>query len=331
MELYTHRRGIEVFETPVRVPTPVEATDAASMQFVQDTVNTAQLGDKDRKEAVSHAIEQPIATLSGEQSITYTPLDGSADETVSLTDGMRVLLTAQDTFAANGLYVVRSGAWERPSDALDSTQIGHGTLVLVLDGKFRHHDFVLTADVALVGVSDQYWEDAHTTYRSAYNVHLPLFDKGAIIGAASYPDVDAAMFEIGHHLDVEKARLDTAEADIAYSATIQQGNTNDIAQLQADLATEQGRITALENVNASGKQSVASVVIAAGATHSVALNVVQAILPVYKVYSLVGGVVTSTPDTLEEQLAVNGSGEYTTLNLTNNGGTDVTIQVAIRF
>lgn len=63
-------------------------------------------------------------TLSGLQTI----------DVVALADGDRVLVRSQTAPAENGIYLARTGAWERASDWDGSGDVVTGTLVFVTSG-----------------------------------------------------------------------------------------------------------------------------------------------------------------------------------------------------
>ena len=63
-------------------------------------------------------------TLSGEQTV----------DAIALVDGDRVLCKDQSTSANNGIYVVRTGAWERAPDWDGTGDVVTGTLVFVTAG-----------------------------------------------------------------------------------------------------------------------------------------------------------------------------------------------------
>ena len=67
--------------------------------------------------AQSLVIKQPVKGLSDANIAALTGLSTTVDTTVALdTDGDRVLLTAQSTASENGIWIVHSGAWTRPTD-----------------------------------------------------------------------------------------------------------------------------------------------------------------------------------------------------------------------
>lgn len=63
-------------------------------------------------------------TLSGEQTV----------DTIALVDGDRVLAKDQTTSADKGIYIVRTGAWERAPDWDGDGDVVTGTLVFVPTG-----------------------------------------------------------------------------------------------------------------------------------------------------------------------------------------------------
>jgi hypothetical protein len=96
---------------------PVASSDAATKAYVDAAVSGLTV-----KPSVLALSTSNIASLSG----LATTVDGIALNT----DGQRVLLTAQTTASQNGIWVVHSGAWTRPSDfATGSHAAGDFTFV----------------------------------------------------------------------------------------------------------------------------------------------------------------------------------------------------------
>lgn len=105
------------FTGTVTVPTPVNSTDAVNKAYADALAQ----GLSAKASVVAMATSN--VTLSGAQTV-----DG-----VSLVAGNRVLLTGQTTASQNGVWVVQTGSWTRPTDfASGSTQIG--TYVFVEGG-----------------------------------------------------------------------------------------------------------------------------------------------------------------------------------------------------
>ncbi|QIG58378.1 hypothetical protein SEA_SKOG_226 [Gordonia phage Skog] len=94
-----------------------------------------------------------IATLSGQQSIdgVLAPLNS------------RVLLTAQTSSAANGLYIVNSGAWTRVADMAVGSYFVRGTVVMVSGGTNNANTFwQITSDSGVVGTNANSWSKVMT-------------------------------------------------------------------------------------------------------------------------------------------------------------------------
>ena len=88
-------------------------------------------------------------TLSGPQTV-----DG-----VSCVAGDRVLLKWQTAGAANGIYVVQTGAWTRAADADTAAKIARNTQVLSLGGTNQAAKlFVQTETVTTIGTDVQNWD-----------------------------------------------------------------------------------------------------------------------------------------------------------------------------
>jgi hypothetical protein len=103
--------------TITNVATPVNSTDAANKQYVDDSV--AGLSWKDE---VAAATTANIA-LSGAQTI-----DG-----VAVVANDRVLVKDQTTQSQNGIYIVAAGAWSRAGDANTGNEMS-GAAVFVRAG-----------------------------------------------------------------------------------------------------------------------------------------------------------------------------------------------------
>lgn len=101
--------GATAFTSTVTAQTPTQAGQVAIKSYVDSVA-----AGLDAKPSVA-ALAASNITLSGTQTI-----DG-----VAVTAGQRVLCTGQSTGSQNGLWVVASGSWTRPTDfASASTQLG---------------------------------------------------------------------------------------------------------------------------------------------------------------------------------------------------------------
>jgi len=114
----------------VSVATPSSANHAASKSYVDNIANGLHW-----KDSVKVATTANI-TLSGTQTIDGIAI--SADE--------RVLVRAQSTGSENGIYLCKSGAWERAAD-MDSASEFSGSAVFVQQGStYADIGFVCTND-----------------------------------------------------------------------------------------------------------------------------------------------------------------------------------------
>jgi hypothetical protein len=101
--------GPVAFTSTATAETPTQSTQIANKAYVDSVA-----AGLDAKPSVT-ALAASNITLSGTQTI-----DG-----VAVTAGERVLCTSQSTSSQNGLWVVASGSWTRPTDfASGSTQLG---------------------------------------------------------------------------------------------------------------------------------------------------------------------------------------------------------------
>jgi len=89
----------------VQVATPSAGNDAVNKTYVDGLVNGLQWKD-------------PVRALStvSDGNITLSGVSGQSLDGVSLSADDRVLLTEQTDASENGIWVVKSGAWERPAD-----------------------------------------------------------------------------------------------------------------------------------------------------------------------------------------------------------------------
>lgn len=125
---------------------PTSAQDAATRAYVDAQAQGSASGI-DPKEAVRAATTANI-TLSGTQTV-----DG-----VALAAGDRVLVKNQTTASGNGIYVVASGAWTRPTDASGSN-LTNGALVLATAGTANAGTqwYLQTPDPITVGTTALTW------------------------------------------------------------------------------------------------------------------------------------------------------------------------------
>lgn len=117
------------------VKTPVQDGDGANKAYVDSVAEGLDV--KDSVKAASTATDGNLANLSG----TAITLDG-----VSLSADDRVLVKNQTTASENGIYIVKSGSWER-SDDMDTGANAAGFFMFVEQGaSLADCGFVCTAN-----------------------------------------------------------------------------------------------------------------------------------------------------------------------------------------
>ena len=121
------------------VATPSAGTDVANKNYVDNVALGLSWKSPVR------AVATTSVTLSGAQTV----------DSVSLTDGDRVLITGQNSGtpnSANGIYVVStSGSWSRATDADASGELNAGTAVFVTEGTtYADTQWVLTTNNPIV-------------------------------------------------------------------------------------------------------------------------------------------------------------------------------------
>lgn len=99
------------------------SNDAARIIDVENAVQGAAAGI-DSKASVRLVATTNIASLTG-----LSPIDG-----VTPVGGDRLLLTAQTTASANGVYIAAAGAWSRAPDADTSPEVTPGAFWFVEEG-----------------------------------------------------------------------------------------------------------------------------------------------------------------------------------------------------
>ncbi len=106
------------------LPAPTAAGQAAEYSWTIGQIQSAAAGISS-KPAVNAVATTNIAALTG----TTTVVDG-----ITITAGLRVLLTAQTTASQNGVYVAAAGAWARPTTEGATGEIDNGALWFVEQG-----------------------------------------------------------------------------------------------------------------------------------------------------------------------------------------------------
>ena len=127
--------GSVLFSAPVAGVTPVQDSHLATKGYVDGLAQGLDVKASVRVLAATNV------TLSGTQTI-----DG-----VSLVGGNRVLLIGQTSPAANGIYIVAAGAWQRSADATTGAQVTPGMFTFVEEGTANADTgWVLASDGATV-------------------------------------------------------------------------------------------------------------------------------------------------------------------------------------
>lgn len=112
--------------TLTNLATPSASGQAAEYSWVLNQLSSAVAGIK--------AIKDPVRVLfTTNQTLSGLPTTANSDN-VTLAAGDRILLTGQTTGTQNGIWLVQSGAWTRPTDFNETSDIESGTEVLVNEG-----------------------------------------------------------------------------------------------------------------------------------------------------------------------------------------------------
>ena len=134
-------------------------TSVSNAVGANDAVNKGQL---DAVAAVANAAASGIALKPAARFVTVVndSLSGlAARNGVTPVAGDRVLVPAQTTASANGIYVAASGAWTRATDADQTGELAPGTLIAVREGTTGADTlWALVSDTAItVGTTAQNW------------------------------------------------------------------------------------------------------------------------------------------------------------------------------
>jgi hypothetical protein len=149
----------------VNLATPVNSTDAATKQYVDDIAQGLHTHD-----SCNAATQTTLASISGgtitynngtsgvgatlTTTGTYTTIDG-----VTLADGMRILVKNEATQANNGIYVRTSATVLTRADDFDTpTEMAGGDFTFVTAGTlYDNTGWVMTDPVTTVGTSPVIW------------------------------------------------------------------------------------------------------------------------------------------------------------------------------
>jgi hypothetical protein len=205
----------------------------------QVTDQVALLGQSKFK--VDYAVTTPV-TLSGQQS-----LDGTLSSA-----GQKALLTNQSASSQNGIWIIQTGAWTRPTDAPDSGTLMPGSIVAVTGGA-THADSLWQSSntsAVVIGTNAQNWTKVlrggvPKTYTAGNGI---LIDGSNVVTAKA---------GAGILVDATGIKLDTTAVIRKYADFVPSGST--LATVTHGLGTRDVTVTIYDN--ASGDIVLAGVTI----------------------------------------------------------------------
>jgi hypothetical protein len=182
--------------TLTNLATPNAAGQAAEYSWVLNQLSSVAAGIK--------SIKDPVRVLfSTNQVLSGLPTTANADN-VTLAAGDRVLLNGQATASQNGIWLVQTGAWTRPDDFNETSDIFSGTEVLVNEGTTYNGSVwrITTTGTITFGTTDINWTQVNklNTYTNGNGLTLTGMQfsvqtvvGGGIISTASGIQVDTAV------------------------------------------------------------------------------------------------------------------------------------------
>jgi hypothetical protein len=197
---------------------PTTATGIANKQYVD--YYAAGLS---WKQPVKAASLSNIASLSGFQTI----------DTVPLTDGDRILVKDQSLSKDNGIYVVRSGAWEYAVGA-DDWQEYVGAIVFVEEGSQAYSAwYSLAQEGGTLGVTALNW--ANFSVSSTYSAGTGLTLSAGVFSITNTGVINAtygsASKTVTLAINAQGQATSASQQDIAIAATQITSGTIDSARL----------------------------------------------------------------------------------------------------
>lgn len=230
------------FTGTVTVPTPTNATDAATKGYVDGVA--AGLSFKESVRVASTAnIDLSTALENGDT------VDG-----VTLATGDRVLVKNQTTGSQNGIYVVQaSGAAVRSSDFASGTTSVAGTFVFVEEGTQQDTGWVITSDNPItVGTDAITWSQ----YSSAGSVTLTA-GTGISVGTGPNYTVGLTNTTVSNGSYGSATQVATFTVDSQGRLTAAASTTIAIAQSQVtNLVTDLAAKAPLESPTFTGSVTV---------------------------------------------------------------------------
>ena len=278
------------FTSNVNVPvTPVDATHAASKQYVDDTVLTGlRLGASIKTVATSNIGLSGLSAVNG-----YTPIAGD-----------RILVIGQTNATENGVYDAASGGWTRSTDSDTDAEL-RGYQYLITAGTYINARYGNTNQSAItIGTTN-------ITYQQISNAEIdPIFTASASFGITNTNisnwntayDRSLITLAVGgtttKTITLTKQNGTTLTASFTDTVTSVFGRTGDVVLLSSDVTTALG-FTPYNSSNPSGYTSNTGTVTSVAGTGTVSG------------LTLTGTVTTSG------SLTLGGTLTLTSLNVTN--------------
>lgn len=186
-------------------------------------------------------------TLSGLKSV-----DG-----VLMQAGQRVLLTAQQASAANGIYVVGAGEWTRATDMPNGSTLLPGTSVIVKSGTDYAQSIwqLATTSATVVGTGVQSWVEGYSgkdpiSYSAGSGLQVSGTQFSVKLGASSGLISDSAGLRLDPSSAVRKVVLTVPSGSTVATLTHNLG-TSDITAAFIDNASQEAVLVPWTVVNAN--------------------------------------------------------------------------------
>lgn len=204
-------------------------------------------------------------TLSGLRSVDGVLMQG----------GQRVLLTAQQSSSANGVWVVGTGEWTRAADMPQGSSLLPGTTVVVRSGAEHAQSIwqVSNTSMITVGTTGQQWLKAYRgkdpiTYTAGNGLQLNDGAFSLRLGASSGLISDSAGLRLDPSSAVRKVTLTVPSGSTVASLTHNLG-TNDVSVSFIDNASQEMVLVPWVVVNANSISCEFSSVVPGGAYRAV--------------------------------------------------------------
>ena len=187
---------------------PTNNCDATTKQYVDDNNHSFSIKDPCK------ALSDSSVTLSGEKTI-----DG-----ISVTEGQRVLLIAQTNSVQNGIWLVETGAWQRPSDFWPG------------DSAFLAYTFIQSG----THYANTGWVCNNSVGSATINHDALTFVQFSSPGVYTMTNVGTGTGQVYKELDGTEFRLRSIKAGTNIDVT---NNTSDITLATTSNINVQGNLT----------------------------------------------------------------------------------------